>query len=201
MKYKIYIVHYKKNIDRRKYLEEKLKSLDNVFWVENFQDVSEIPLNLKYSITPKEMLVWLSHFNILLNECKSSDIDNKFIILEDDVIFPDDMNIDNFFTNVLDEFHKSNAEMIYLGKIPGLEVTTPIPDKKVYTDVKQCSVCTHAYSLKTTLFKPLINYMETNLPIDHEMNRMIDKFKIKVAWSYPALDQGTITNLYKSNLR
>jgi len=201
MDYKIYIVHYTKNTDRRAYLEDKLKGFDNVIWMEKFQSNDEL-YNILFSITPKEMLVWQAHHWILGTECDHNEYNNsRFVILEDDVIFPDNFDIDEFFTKTLDEFHKSDAEMIYMGTIPGLSVSNPEENKRVYTNVKQCSVCTHAYSIKTTNFKSIAPCMETNLPIDHEMNRLIDKHKIKVAWSYPALEQGTITNQYRSNLR
>lgn len=201
MDYKIYIVHYLPNTDRRAYLEDKLSGFSNVTWFEKFQSDAELSA-VPFRITNKEMLVWQAHHYILTQECDTAaDSDSRFIILEDDVIIPDNFDLNQFFVNSLNEFHASNADVIFLSKIPGMEVLNPRPDKVFYQDVPQQSVCTHAYSVKTTKVKPLLDRFETNLPIDHELNRLISAHKLNVGWTFPALEQGTIINKYKSNLR
>ncbi|MFN5249933.1 MAG: hypothetical protein ACK5DE_02720 [Bacteroidota bacterium] len=201
MNYNIKIVHYLPNVDRKEYLDDKLSSFSNVTWFEKFQSEAEL-YPVKFKITNKEMLVWQAHHYLLTQECEAAgDSDSRFIILEDDTIIPENFDLDAFFNNALDEFHKSDADLLFLGKIPGLEVYTPVAGKLVYQDVPQQSVCTHAYSVKTSKIRGLLDKFETNLPIDHEFNRLIAVHGLKVAWTFPALEQGTIINKYKSNLR
>lgn len=201
MTYNIKIVHYLPNVDRKEYLGARLSSFSNVLWFDKFQSEAEL-YPVKFKITDKEMLVWQAHHYLLTEECTGTENeDSRFIILEDDVIIPENFDLDSFFNNALNEFHASDADILFLGRIPGLEVCAPTPGKFIYQDVPQQSVCTHAYSVKTSKIRGLLDKFEANLPIDHEFNRLIRAHGLKVAWTFPALEQGTIINKYKSNLR
>jgi GR25 family glycosyltransferase involved in LPS biosynthesis len=155
--------------------------------------------NKPVGITKKELLVFLSHQNTL-NQILKDDI-SSFIIWEDDVLINEIPDTEQVLMKIYDQFINSDADVVFLGKIPGLEVTTPEPNKFIYTNVKQCSVCTHAYSIKLNRVEEINNTFEYNHPVDHDFNRVIEKLKLKVAWSYPAFEQGSITSKYSSNLR
>jgi GR25 family glycosyltransferase involved in LPS biosynthesis len=201
---KNYIIHYKPNIDRRSYLlqNEYLRNSDTE-WREDFQQESDadfiINSNQSVGITKKELLVFLSHQNTL-NQILKDDI-SSFIIWEDDVLINEIPNTFQLLKNIYDQFVNSDVDVVFLGKIPGLEVTAPEPNKFIYTNVKQCSVCTHAYSIKHNRVEEINDTFEYNLPVDHDFNRVIEKLKLKVAWSYPAFEQGSITSKYNSNIR
>lgn len=201
---KNYIIHYRPNVDRKIYLQEnEYLSKGNTEWREDFQHEDDastvIESGVPISITTKELLVFLSHRNTLRKVLK--DNISSFIIWEDDVLINDIPNVGEVLNHIHDEFMRSDADILFLGKILGLEVTNPEKDKFVYTNVKQCSVCTHAYSIKIDRVAEMNSLFEYNLPVDHDFTRVIQKLNLKVAWSYPAFEQGTITSKYNSNLR
>lgn len=201
---KNYIIHYKPNTDRKKYLLENEYLVNSeTEWRENFQHESDatdiVESGVPIKISPKELLVFLSHRDTLRKVMQ--DNVKSFIVWEDDVLINDVPNVSNVLKNIHDDFIKSDADILFLGKIPGLEVANPEKDKYVYTNVQQCSVCTHAYSIKIDKVVEMNDAFEYNLPVDHDFTRVIQKLNLKVAWTYPAFEQGTITSKYNSNLR
>lgn len=198
----IYIVHYKPNVDRKEYLlTSPIFKTYNVTWNTSYQTPDSIPSNMKYTLSPKIMCVSLAHKEIL------EDVLNKgyqsFIVLEDDALINEIPDIVNLFEKSVEEFKMCDADMLYIAETPSewnLRIHNS-NEKIVYQNVTQCSLCTHAYSIKIDKIKSILENLEYNLPIDHEYNRLINKLGLKVGWTSPGIKQGTLSHKYKSNLR
>jgi GR25 family glycosyltransferase involved in LPS biosynthesis len=200
---KIYIIHYKENLDRKEYLlKASIINSEKCVWNTSYQTINSIPADKKYTITDKLMCVSLAHEEVM-KEIVNSNI-NNYIIFEDDVLINEfDFNLEEFINNCLKEFNQCQADILYFTECPGwdMSVKSPVSSKLVYEDVKQCSVGTHAYMIKKPTLIKMLEHIEYDLPIDHEHNRLINVLNLKVAWTYPAFTQGTWKRVYKSNLR
>mgnify|MGYP001004944761 CR=1 FL=1 len=199
----IYIIHYEPNIDRKNYiLDNHFFRSERIVWNTSYQTLDSIPKNVEFSITPKEMCVFLAHQEVL------TDVHNKglksFLIIEDDALVNDIPDIERFFNSCQKEFTDGDSDMAFLAEAPeqwNMKVGNPILDKFLYTDVPQKSIASHCYTVKLDKIPDILTNFQYHLPIDHEYNRLISTIPLKVAWSYPGLKQGTHTNKYQSNIR
>ncbi len=199
---KVFIVHYKENQNRKDYLLSiPFLSAENVVWNTSFQSPEELP-DIKYKILPKEACVFLAHREILESVLENGY--KSFLILEDDALVGDLKDPEEFFSRACREFEESDADIAFLAQVPDnwhCKINNTREDQVLYHNVRKCSLATHCYTIKTDKIPFILENLTLDLPIDHEYTRLIEKLKLKVAWSFPGVRQGTHTNIYKSNIR
>jgi GR25 family glycosyltransferase involved in LPS biosynthesis len=212
---KIYIVHYTKLIDRKKYLENKLEKLKiNVEWVDQFdreivtqKQIDEIyEFDATYtdihidSITSNppirplrisELCNYLSHYYCIQNHIKN-DFDYT-LVLEDDVIFEN-----NAFLKVNEILNKmpSDCDICYLGNGCGLKPSNIENDKIFYdTSFGIKAADSIIYTKKAAKF--LSEKKRTHRPIDYHINTF--RNELKIYWVEPPIFlQGSQNGIYKT---
>jgi GR25 family glycosyltransferase involved in LPS biosynthesis len=196
----IYIVHYRKNTDRKKYLlQSDIFNKYNCIWNESYQTPESIPKELKYSIPSNVMCVGLAHIEIL-NDILEKKYTN-FIIIEDDALINNIENICTFLEKCINEFALSEADIMFLSSCGDVKVDNPILDKLIYLNVPQKSAYTHCYTIKKDKIKQILDHIEYDWPIDWELSRLITKLNLKSCLTFPFIEQGSELHQYKSNLR
>jgi GR25 family glycosyltransferase involved in LPS biosynthesis len=184
----IYIVHYKKLIERKNYLQEffKKNNIDNFEFRDLFQrenltnEISEKYFKLK-NLSSAQICITIEHIetykNIVYNTNASDD--DWFLILEDDAIF-----CNNFIDKLnkhLDSIPK-DAEYLDISdymSIASLGITSQ--DMWVKTKYTRTNV---SYLIKKkTCSKLLTTIIPFDVSIDHELNKQFALHDIKVYWS------------------
>jgi GR25 family glycosyltransferase involved in LPS biosynthesis len=198
----VYIVHYLPNTDRKAYIiQSNIFENFPVVWNTSYQTVDSLP-PIHRRITDKELCVYLAHKEILEDVVAKKY--KSFLILEDDALINDFEDFSSFIKNVNTEFLNSDNDMLFAAEAPpewNLKVNNPNPEQLIYSDVIQCSLASHCYSIKVDKIPQILENFKYDLPIDHEFNRLINVLGLKVAWSHPGVRQGTHTHMFKSNLR
>lgn len=198
----VHIIHYIPNVERLEYLKKSnIFKNKNVIINTSFQQIEDIPKDYDYTILPKEMCVFLAHREVLTFESNNTNI---FLIIEDDALINEFEDFSSFIDKVAEDFYKSDADVVFISDVPqewNMKIPNIVPEKILYTDVKQCSLATHCYMVKPKSIPAILSNFKYNLPIDHEFNRLINLLLLKVAWTFPGVKQGTHTTKYKSNIR
>lgn len=216
---KIYIIHYDKNVDRKTYIQNYLSKYDNVVEFCTFPNREELSpeLILKYynknvdilsersnkfnrayfeNMSLVEISVAICHF-ITLNKAMR-EIDNRCLILEDDVIFND--NFDNF-----NSFLKSTPpdfDCIFIGNGANLHADA-IDDRIAYIRNNNVTRCTDSIIYTKKMINEIVsNYTSFMQPIDWEMELILRELNAIVYWWEPTIvSQGSQTGIYESNIR
>jgi glycosyl transferase family 25 len=218
----IYIVHYKKLEDRKRYIKSKLP---NSIFVEEFDrcdyqshikyDNEHFKTRLDHIKTPEykpefktlkdsEICNSLSHLKAIELLLKSGD--DYALILEDDILIEDD------FLEVLNKIEIPNDfDYIFLGDCYSINYLDKIHMVKSvdYNEdlIKKCpgtSRTVDSYLIsREGASKTLeeINNIIT-MPFDHELNFIFKKSELNVYWHKKGITkQGTKTGFYKSSIR
>jgi GR25 family glycosyltransferase involved in LPS biosynthesis len=222
----IYIIHYKENLDRKKYLDEHLKTFNIPFEFRSLfdRDSQDILSDMYFDISlencnkrnhilreynklieigpDKDTLKGRAYRAVTLEHFKTYEhILNKtdfnnVLILEDDVRFCDN------FTALLNDFLQAlpdNYDVCYIGSGCNLQLpdsTDKILDKHPY----YYSKCSDSYIISR---KALEKIVKTALPffgaIDWELNYLQALNKLNVYWTtIPAVHQGSQHGYYGS---
>lgn len=223
----IYIIHYKKLIERKEYLINKLNEFNIKYkFIENF-DREDIPQYIieKYYKYDKNLWVertnGLYSFNVSYRDLKISEICNAIshldalkkindgddeygIIIEDDIIFNIDFkNKLNFLINETPD----NFDVIFFGSsfnIFNLDKSNNSKTIKIknniYQKVPAKTRTVDAYIIKKEFAKKLYEEIkEIVLPFDFELNYFFYKLNPICYWFDPGLiKQGSMTGIYKS---
>lgn len=227
---KIYITHWAKLIDRKKYLTERFKFLnieDKVIWMEKWDKRNCNSSEFTHLYEKGRIDLWVERGNIkhyqmdkntyrdlcdaeifnFLNhiECYKDAIKNnyeKILILEDDIILPD-----NFIENL-------NKYMEQLIKIPNwdamfigtyLKDITHVKEPKQITShlfLTNSSNTVDSYILNTNTIKKILNsdIFPFVYPIDFEFNYWIKNLNLQVYWGMPGITHQGSLTHYKSSV-
>tara|TARA_Y100000992_G_scaffold290450_1_gene245961 strand:+ start:128 stop:772 length:645 start_codon:yes stop_codon:yes gene_type:complete len=206
----IYIIHYKKLIDRKKAILTNLKKLPYPFeFIDKYDRDNLKTEDLSYFTNDKDNIhksIFLSHIEAYKRHLKSRD---KFsLVLEDDSI-PNEV-----FKNNNQKYIKelpSDFDLFFIS--PGknnfhIPIYLRNPFKKVHRKKNietrwgghGASRCADAYFISDKCAKKLYDeFYYSNIKIDTSidwwMNLMIDKYKLKVYWAQPTIIE---TNKYVS---
>tara|TARA_B100001029_G_C15022341_1_gene431375 strand:- start:572 stop:1273 length:702 start_codon:yes stop_codon:yes gene_type:complete len=228
--YKIYIIHYSKLVDRKKYIESLFKNLNIEYEyiesfdkeelteenISNFYDNNEKIHNEKiklwgkrskdyYKLTSPEISVSIKHLEALK---KIENNEYEFgIILEDDVI-PEYKNFKLEIENLIKSYKK--WDVLFVGEGMGksyrnskIGIRRLIPFKKIFKMEHPATNCLEAYIIKkSSVNKILEDLIPINLVIDWELAHQFFIKNLNIYWSKKILfNQGSKNNIYKSELR
>ena len=214
---KIFIIHYKKLINRKRFIIEQLKKynlLDYEFIQIDRDELISNELYKKYSqhfhlnYHNTLLSIFLSHFYAYKEVAEKYE---NALILEDDAILSDN------FTNILDKYMNElpkDYDMLFIGDGCNLHIRRDflIKNKYIYDRINEptsregCgfSRCTDSYIVSKKFAIKICEYFDsTNYqiiqPNDVWLNTAILDNKFKVYWAEPTIvTQGTENGLFKS---
>lgn len=210
---KIFVIHYKKLINRKTLILEQFKKYDitDYEFIEIDRDeLSEQNTSMfETNYNNSQIAISLSHFYAYK---QISDKYDNGLIFEDDVILTNDfMNIFNRYITELPE----NYDMLFLGDGCNLHIEKHelIPNKHIYEKClypttwggNGATRCTDSYVVNKTCAKILCEYINNlsykiNLPIDWWLNVAAKDNNFKVYWAEPTIvTQGTQNGLFQSS--
>lgn len=196
MTYKIFCTHYSKLTHRKDNINNFFKSLDcDILFVESHEIGVDL-LNNPYTITDRELSLWLKHLDIH-KLIVDSDLDYAFII-EDDIYSDFDLPLTDFFDKIVNE--KNNSDIIFFGGTYNMMVHNPHPNKLVYEGYNT-SRCAHGYFVTKNTSNIIVNSPKLNQPFDHALNEYIIENKLNTSWTYPHIKQKTVEGIENSSLR
>lgn len=220
-KIKVFVVHYKKLIYRKKYILEQFKKhniTDYEFIEIDRDELFEQNISIfETNYSTSQMAIALSHFYAYKQI--SNTISNNYehgLIFEDDVILADN------FTSILSNYLKQlphNYDMLFIGDGCNLHIDNIISNKNIYEKglypknwngrvikpYEGCTRCTDSYLISNTCAKKLCHYIDNlkykiNIPIDWWLNVAARDNLFKVYWAEPTIvTQGTQNGLFTSS--
>tara|TARA_B100001996_G_scaffold373288_1_gene350619 strand:- start:770 stop:1468 length:699 start_codon:yes stop_codon:yes gene_type:complete len=228
--YKIYVIHYSKLIERKKYIESIFENLDFDYeFVESFdkEDLNEKNISYFYNdnkeiydekvklwdkrsksyykLTDPEISVSIKHLEALKKIEK-----NKYefgIILEDDVI-PKYVDFILEVENLIKSYKK--WDVLFIGEGMGesyrdskIGIRRFIPFKQIFKIKHPATNCLEAYIVKkSSINKILEDLIPINLVIDWELAYQFFLKNLNIYWSKKIIfNQGSKNNIYRSELR
>jgi GR25 family glycosyltransferase involved in LPS biosynthesis len=226
--YKIYIIHYKELIERRKYLEEQLLKYNMKFifideYDRNTLNMNECNIIYNKNLWPERVLN-LYNCDIESRDLKISEICNSIshlksfelisksdyeygIILEDDVILPNNFNvkIDNIIKKLPSDFDFlffGNSYTLEQLDISNCSKSIKIDDN-LYKKIPGKTRTVDGYIIKKEYANKMLNEIkEICLPFDFELNYFFKKLNTNVYWHHPGIIfQGSQMGIYKSSIR
>ncbi len=229
-KLKIYIIHYTKLTDRKKYIENLFSNLNityefieeydkenldealiKSFYEENMEKHdNKVSLwgnkaNEFYELTLPEISCSIKHIHAL-KKIQSGNFDFS-LILEDDAIPKNKGFIDEIFKLI--EINRS-WDVMFIGEGMGksyknkkIGLRRYLPFKKIYKIKHPATNCLEAYIVKKSCVDEILNdLLPINLVIDWELAYQFYIKKLNIFWSKKSLFfQGSKNNIYKSELR
>ena len=211
---KIFVLHYSKLIDRKKYILEQFKkhNITNFEFIEKYDkdEITEsesIIFNSKYKKSTMSLHLKHNYVYKLIAE----KYDNA-LIFEDDVILSDNFldKLNNYISQLPEDW-----DMCFIGDGCNLHIETKqlIPKQNIY---KKClyptnwggngaSRCTDSYIVNKKCAKKLCDYItnlqiKINLCIDWWLNDACRDNNFNVYWAEPTIvTQGTQNGLYQSS--
>jgi GR25 family glycosyltransferase involved in LPS biosynthesis len=200
---KIYICHYKKLIERKKFILDQLNqlNLNNYEFVEDFEkeNLNSKEINNEYKMinhpstkmTDGEKSLALKHALIIK---KSYDMQyNSVLILEDDAVLTE-----NFIKKFNDYYQQLpiNWDIAWVGSCFHLK-EPEIEGINVYK-TNRGSRCTHAFCISQNFLNKIHKEVENiNLPSDHYYNFLVKTFNLNNYWFQPPLAFQSL-NFYSS---
>lgn len=214
---KIFVCHHNTLIDRKNILKNFFEKENiEVEWVENFlpeqiennydkivgTDILNFDNYQEYGwkVNIAELSLYLKHKYCFETQVKNNY--NIILILEDDVLLPDNFN--EYISKILLEFenHFPKLDCIMLGTCCGFKSQFIEEGKLIHYGPNQLTRCTHAMIFTLECSKKIINNLyPIDFPIDHKLNKIIIKEDLKVAWAEPPIFQRTDLNMEKSSIR
>jgi GR25 family glycosyltransferase involved in LPS biosynthesis len=226
----INIIHYKKLIERKKYLTNILDSFEMTYVFNEKYDRDTISKDIIEKYYKNNPQIWeektkglytiiighrelknseicngISHISSLKKI--SEDINDYGIIIEDDVIFKNYFKNDLF--NVMNDI-PNDYDIIFLGSeydiyhLDKLNNSKTIKIKNnIFKKTPPKTRTVDAYIVKKDFAKKLYdNINSLTLPFDFELNYWLDKLNANCYWVDPGLvKQGSMNGVYKSSNR
>ncbi len=194
-----YIIHYTKNENRKKYMEENIlpklkeKHIKNFFWITDFDRETPFIQALPNTYTSGALSCNKKHYEAWRLFGESGE--DYCLVLEDDVLFEKGIDFTKEFENVL-RIKKPDDILISIGS--GIERHGK---KKGMNKVKD-GRCTDSYILHKS-FLPLFNgHEEYTLNIGHYMNRIMKNANMMWTWYEPTIfKQGSQNGTYGTDIR
>jgi len=196
MKYKFYCCHHKPLTHRKENITNIFKKNNiEITFIENNEFGVDL-LDNDYGISNGELSLLKKHYDIYYNIVESND-DFGFII-EDDLMIPNDLNLNDFFIRIVSE--KNDSNIIFFGGTHDMYVCNHHTEKIVYENYTS-SRCTHGYLIDNETCQKILQNKIFNRPIDHALDEYIKTFNLNCSWTYPHLLQSTVEKIEKSSLR
>ena len=204
---KIFVLHYSKLVDRKKFIIDQFKK-------QNITDYEFIEQHNKEDLVNKQHFKELSdskislimkHFHVY-RQATHHDI---VLIFEDDVILADNFNetLQRYMTQLPKDF-----DMLFIGDGCNLHIPS-VPNKHIYKkDLypttwggNGASRCSDSYIISNNCAVKLCSYIskmkQMNLPIDWWINKTARDINLKVYWAEPTIvTQGSLNGFFKSSL-
>jgi GR25 family glycosyltransferase involved in LPS biosynthesis len=210
---KIFIIHYKKLIDRKAYIQEQFKkfNITDYEFIEIDRDelYKENISMFQENYNNSQIAISLSHFYAYK---QISDNYDNGLIFEDDVILSNDFV--NIFNNYISQLPQ-DYDMLFIGDgcnfhIPNHKL---IPNKNIYQvyddGSTECTYgytrCTDSYLVNKKCAEKICHYItnlsyKIDLPIDHWLNIVSRDNDFKVYWAEPTIaTQGTQNGLFNTS--
>ena len=195
-----YIIHYTKNINRKKYLEENIfpklreKHIKNFFWITEFDRedpfIQAIPTT---HTTSGNLSCNKKHYEAWRYFRESGE--NYCLILEDDVLFEKGIDFTKEFDRVL-TLLKSDDLVVSIGS--GIQRH----GKKRGITKENAGRCTDSYILHKKYLDICKGEECYTLNIGHFMNRLLKDAKALWSWYEPTIFcQGSQNGTYETDIR
>jgi GR25 family glycosyltransferase involved in LPS biosynthesis len=211
---KIFVVHYKKLIERKKHVLEQFKkyNITEYEFIEIDRDeLDGYDLSLFENISNAYMAIGLSHIYAFKQIKNNYD---QAIIFEDDVILSD--NFVKIFNNYMSQLPK-DYDMFFFGAGCNLHIQANdlIPNKNIYEKGLYathwggdgCTRCLDSYVVSKKCAIKLCDYIDNikykiNLSTDWWLNIAARDNNFKVYWAEPTIAcQGSENGLYVSSYK
>lgn len=196
---KIYIIHWKPLVERRKYLENAIKEFDleeKIVWVDQYETDNDIShFKNPFNINKKLIAVNMSHVY-----CYEDQIKNNYkniLIIEDDIDL-EYINLNMFLNQCAKEFIELDGDIAFLSTCHDLKVKNPKPPKLLYYDPLYTTRCTGAYIVNIKCTEKLLSASINFDAIDIVLNKILPHLNLRILWSAVSLKQGSETGRYKS---
>ena len=210
---KIFIIHYKKLVDRKTHIVEQFKKhniTDYEFIEIDRDELYDQNISMfKENYSKSQIAISLSHFYAYK---QISDNYENGLIFEDDIILSDDfINIFNKYITQLPE----DYDMLFIGDGCYLHIEPHrlITDKYIYEKClyptrwggNGAGRCTDSYLVSKKCATNLCEYInklsyKINLPVDWWLNVAARDNKFKVYWAEPTIvTQGTQNGLFQTS--
>ena len=203
LKMKTFCLHHTDCPERKIKLEEVFQREGiTVEWVEDFHpstiDVSK--LDLQHDLNINAISVYLKHQKCY--ELQKKNNYKNILILEDDVIIPEDFGFISFVEKCMIDFESLEGDLMFIGG--AFDIKPPIihSDQTVYTAPGFKSRCIHCYVVSdrcTDTILKTINIMDD--AADWKLNKIIDDNKLKVCYTEPSIQQATVEGLDSSTIQ
>ena len=210
---KIFVIHYKKLVDRKKHILdqfEKYNIIDYEFIEIDRDELDNQNIGIfQENYSKSQIAIALSHFYAY------KEIMDKYdngLILEDDVILSDDfINIFNKYLTQLPE----DYDMLFIGNGCNLHIESDkiIPNQYIYNKCLfptewgggGATRCTDSYLVNKKCAIQLCHYISNltykiNIPVDWWLNIAALEIFCKVYWAEPTIvSQGTENGLFQTS--
>ena len=207
---KVFIIHYKPLILRKKLMLEQLSYQNNILFanydyefIENL-DKEELTINQlkKFNIINMANISLIYKHFFIYNKISQLN-ENNFLILEDDCILY--KNFSKVLNNYINELPK-DYDMLFLGSGCNLHYPKIIKNKHIYKVNHPATRCTDSILVNKKCCKKLVEYFNNdkniNKPIDFYLNDILKILDLNIYWCEPTIvKQGSEIGLYKSSLR
>jgi GR25 family glycosyltransferase involved in LPS biosynthesis len=206
---KFYCLHHSPAIERKQYLLKAFEAQEILpEWIESYlPDSSEVNSQgniFSYHaangsfLNKAEISCFLKHKEAIARIASGGE---HGIILEDDIENPDFS-----IKEVCDGLREYCADdvIIFIGSFTGADLPSLAGKLKFQILMSKSfkSRCAHAYMLNSNTAKKILPELETIvMPLDWQLNHIIDKLELNVGWTSPHINQRTEKGYIKSLLR
>jgi GR25 family glycosyltransferase involved in LPS biosynthesis len=206
---KYFCLHHKPAIERKNRLLEvfSLKQIE-VEWVELYHPdtIEYSSLNISNrihngeSLSKGEISLYLKHKHVL--ELQKEYGWHNVVILEDDVIIPNELNFNKYIEQAINEFDELNGDILNFGTAFNMHPHIIHPTKLVYHEPHFTTRCAHAYHISNRCIGQVIESLNViDDAWDWKLNNIIKKYNLKSCYVEPGLHQSTLDGDIKSLLR
>lgn len=171
-------------------------------WVEDFHpstiDISK--LDLQHDLNINAISVYLKH-----QKCYETQKERGYqniLILEDDIIIPEDFKFCSFLERAMTDFEGLEGDLMFVGGAFDIKPPLVHPDQIVYTLPGFKSRCAHCYVVSDRCIDILlssINIMDDAL--DWKLNKIIEDNNLCVCYTEPSIKQSTVEGLDSSTIQ
>jgi GR25 family glycosyltransferase involved in LPS biosynthesis len=220
---KIFVIHYTKNTDRKKFLSKMFKkeNIENPIWIVEYDreqvlyedyrnafNVTETVFNHRqpaqfpwglHKLKSEEVSVALKH-KLALEYSISLD-EEYYLILEDDIILEE--NFLQKLNNYMNEIPK-DWDVAFIGQAVDKRISSEELIDGVYWYKKEwpADKCADSYLIKKSAAYKILSGMNNHgicFPIDHELSYWFRTFKMNVYWLEPPITaQGSQCGIFKT---
>jgi GR25 family glycosyltransferase involved in LPS biosynthesis len=214
----MYIIHYTKLIDRKKFMLKQIHELGldkifNIIWVENYDrenitnDIKDKyykydPIIYHRYLTSGEIANGIAHLNVIQSICYTN---NTSLIIEDDIVFT------NYFIKSLKylSYLQSDWNILNIG---GCYYNNNTNNELIHNnDIHEIyiphinSTTVSCYIIKPEMAKEIMNLKSCkpfNLPIDEHLYRiLLNNNKLRVYWVKPwlAVEGSKLDNFFNTS--